>query len=83
MLRDRLVCGVRHKGIQRKLLSESDLSFERAYSLAQSAEASERDALKLSEKSQGHSHEPRTFPLAAPEPELRLVPEARAPEQRP
>ena len=46
-LRDCLVCGVRHKGIQHKLLSEPDLSFKRVYALAQSAEASERDTSKL------------------------------------
>ena len=54
MLRDRLVCGVNHKGIQRKLLAEADLTYDRAYSrgLAQMVEASERDSKKL-EKPQG------------------------------
>ena len=47
MLRDRLVCGVNHKGIQRRLLAETDLSYDRAYSLALAAEASERDAEAL------------------------------------
>ena len=47
MLRDRLVCGVNHKGIQRKLLAEADLTYELAYSLALAIEASERDAAAL------------------------------------
>lgn len=45
MLRDRLVCSVSHKGIQRKLLAEPDLMYDRAFALAQ--EASERDAKAL------------------------------------
>lgn len=47
MLRDRLVCGVNHKGIQRKLLAESTLTYESALMMAQSVEASEREAKKL------------------------------------
>ena len=47
MLRDRLVHGINHKG---KLLSEpSDLTFDRAFSLAQALEATERDSKALSE----------------------------------
>ena len=44
MLRDRLVCGVNHKGIQRKLLAEAGLTYERAYSLALAVELSENPA---------------------------------------
>jgi len=47
MLRYRLVYSVNHKGIQRKLLAEADLTYDRAYSLAQMVEASERDSKKL------------------------------------
>ena len=47
MLRDRLVCGVNHDTIQRKLLAEPDLTYEKAYTLAQAIEASERDSLDL------------------------------------
>lgn len=47
MLRDRLVCRVNHKGIQRKLLAEPDLTYDRAFALAQAVEASERDAKTL------------------------------------
>ena len=44
MLRDRLVHGVNHEAIQKKLLSEKDLTYEKALSLAQSIEASEKHA---------------------------------------
>ena len=47
MLRDRLVCGVNHDTIQHKLLAETDLTYEKAYTLAQAIEASERDTLDL------------------------------------
>ena len=47
MLRDRLVCGVNHDTIQRKLLAETDLTYEKAYTLVQAIEASERDTLDL------------------------------------
>ena len=43
MLRDRLVCGVNHQGMQRKLLSEGDISYADALVLAQSIEAAEDD----------------------------------------
>ena len=46
-LRDRLVCGVNHPGIQRKLLAEVDLTFKSALKLAQTMESSEKDAKKL------------------------------------
>ena len=47
MLRDRLVCGVNHPGIQHKLLAEVDLTFKSALKLAQTMESSETDAKKL------------------------------------
>ena len=47
MLRDRLVCGINHAGIQRKLLSEGDLSFSEALAFAQAIETAEQDAKKL------------------------------------
>ena len=47
MLRDRLICGVNHEGIQRKLLSEGDISYADALALAQSIESAEVDAKKL------------------------------------
>ncbi len=53
MLRDRLVCGVRHEGIQKRLLSEKDLTFETAYDLALSLETAERDSKSISTQSNG------------------------------
>ena len=47
MLRDRLMCGVNHSGIQRKLLCKGDVSYKDALALAQSIEAAEDDAQKL------------------------------------
>ena len=43
MLRDRLVCGVNHQGIQKRLLSEKDLSYEKALEIALLIEAAEKD----------------------------------------
>ena len=47
MLRDRLVCGVRYVGIQKRLLAEKDLTYEKAYELALTMEAAERDTKDL------------------------------------
>ena len=49
MLRDRLVCGVNHRGIQRKLLAESGLTYDSAIKTALAIEASERDAKHLAQ----------------------------------
>ena len=38
MLRDRLVCGINDSAIQRKLLSERNLTFDKALEMAQSHE---------------------------------------------
>ncbi len=47
MLRDRLVCGVNDKRIQRSLLSETKLSYKRALEFAQAMEAAECDTQEL------------------------------------
>ena len=47
MLRDRLVCGIANKTVQRRLLQEPALSFEKALDLALSAEAAEKDSRRL------------------------------------
>ena len=47
MLRDRLVCGVNHKGITNQLLAEKDLTFDKALELAQAMESAERDTQHL------------------------------------
>ena len=54
MLRDRLVCGVNHKGIQ-KLLAEKELDFDKANSVAVAIEVAERDTKYLkAERSHGN-----------------------------
>ena len=66
MLRDRLVCGVNHKGIQRKLLAQTDLTYETAYALAISMESSEQDAkrdAKILVKQQSTPIPPLTSPV--------------------
>ena len=47
MLRDRLVCGVNHQSIQRRLLTEKDLTYEKALELAKSLEAAENRSLDI------------------------------------
>ena len=60
MLRDHLVCGVNHQIIQKKLLGEKDLTFDKAFALAQSIELAERDAKKLKNGSSSHP-QPQVF----------------------
>ena len=47
MLRDRLICGVNDPRIQRRLLSEADLDFDKALKTAQAMEMADRDAEEL------------------------------------
>ena len=47
MLRDRLVCGINDGGIQRRLLSEPDLTYKKSLDLAQAMEADERNVQDL------------------------------------
>ena len=47
MLRDRLVCGVNNEQLQRRLLSESQLTFKKALEIAQTFETAARDAKDL------------------------------------
>lgn len=47
MLRDRLVCGVDHEAIQRKLLSEKDLTYAKALELALVVESAAKDTRDL------------------------------------
>ena len=42
-LRDRFVCGLRHEAIQRRLLSEADLTYAKAMEIASGMEAADRD----------------------------------------
>ena len=45
MLRDRLVCGLRDTGLQRRLLAEKDLTFQRAFDIGQAYEVAELVAI--------------------------------------
>lgn len=47
MLRDRLVCGVRDKRIQRRLLAEDSLTFQKAWSIATAMDVADRNAADL------------------------------------
>ena len=47
MLRDRLVCGLRNQKLQQRLLAESNLTFAKAFEIAQTAELSEQNAKDL------------------------------------
>ena len=42
-LRDRFVCGLRHEAIQRRLLSESSLTYKNALEIARGMEAADKD----------------------------------------
>ena len=46
-LRDRLVCGMRSCSVQKRLLSEADLTFKRALEIAQAMEAAESNVKSL------------------------------------
>ncbi len=47
MLRDRLLCGIKADGIQRRLLAEAELTFEKALKLAQAIETANKYVLDL------------------------------------
>ena len=55
-LRDRLVCGLRNEAIQRKLLSEANLTLKRALELAQGMEAAERTAKSMKGRETAVNH---------------------------
>ena len=44
MLHDRLVCGINHPGIQKRLLSESDLILEKALEISQGMEVADHSS---------------------------------------
>ena len=46
-LRDHFVCGLRHEAIQRRLLSEVDLTYAKAMEIASGMEAADRDTIAL------------------------------------
>ncbi len=47
MLRDRIVCGVNNEAIQRKLLAERDLTYDRAIAIAQGSELADRNMREI------------------------------------
>ncbi len=47
MIRDRLVCGVNHEGIQKKLLAERDLTYDRALMIAQGFEEADKNLKEM------------------------------------
>ena len=46
-LRDRIVCGVRNTQIQKRLLSEKDITYDKAVEISIAMEAAARDATEL------------------------------------
>ena len=59
-LRDCLVCGLVNHNIQRKLLTEADLSLTRALEIAQSTEAAEANMKKLQTSEPAEIHAVQT-----------------------
>ena len=49
MLRVRLVCGIRDEGVQKHLLTKSDLTFAKTLEIAEVAQRAKRDAAELHE----------------------------------
>ena len=49
-LRDRLVCGIKHGNIQKKILSESDLTLQKAIDIATAMETAAKDAVELQQQ---------------------------------
>ncbi len=47
MLRDHIVCGIRDKAVQRRLLAESDLTYEKALDMAQATEIAKNDSKRF------------------------------------
>ncbi len=47
MLRDRIVCGIRNKKTQQRLLQEADLTYSKAYDLALAAETAQKNSYRL------------------------------------
>ncbi len=55
MLRDRLVSGVNSESIQKKLLGERDLTYERALAIAQGSEEADRNLREMRGSTEKHS----------------------------
>ena len=62
MLRDRLVCGVRHKGITNRLLAEKKLDYDKALELAKAIESAETNTKQLQSTPPTATGTPQTQP---------------------
>ena len=71
MLRDRLVCGVNDSRIQRRLLSEADLDFDKALKAALAMEMADRDAEDLQGDKKATTTEGAVFRAGVGEPRNR------------
>ena len=47
MLRDRFVCGIAHPTVQKRLLTETELTFTKAVTVAQAVELAEKGAQQI------------------------------------
>ena len=63
-LRDRFVCGVKSESLQKKLLTEADLTIKRAQEIGQSMESAERSARDLKVDTTPRMMEPESVNLA-------------------
>ena len=66
MLRDRLVCGISNKAVQRRLLQETALVFDKAPEMALAAEAAEKDSRRLTGAFSDNVISPRKEELVPP-----------------
>ena len=60
MLRDRLVCGIEDPKIQRRLLAEPDLTFDKAFELALASESADKNAKDKNAKDLQATKSPQT-----------------------
>ena len=60
MLRDRMVCGCRDKQLQCRLLSEPDLSYDKAFKMARARETAEQEAKNLHPNDENPVHSLRS-----------------------
>ena len=66
MLRDRLVCGINDQKLQRRLLAEPTLTYEKAFALAQALETADKSAKELEKASGVHFMQPHPRPQGTP-----------------
>ena len=63
MLRDRLVCGINHQVVQRRLLAEKNLTFDKALEISLAVEAADKDMKQIQKPPvvhyQSHGKDPK------------------------